>query len=184
MGEYDFLNKMLSDKYLRSNQSVLIEEGVQATRISQGRCVPYMLYRFDTKGKDDILPFFNQTNNSPKNLKAFCDYIILAEYDKKPYAILIELKSGDAEHAQCQLNASQCFVDYLKLSAVRIKDANDCITFNGEAVNTVKVVVKPVKTRRTTRIDNPSNLKGNGGYLTYTTTTFDISRVCRFAGKL
>lgn len=183
MQEYDFLNWMLCKKYLASSQSKMVEKDIQTVQIDQGRNVPYTLYRLEAKKNADFIPFFNQTDDAPKNLRAFCDYVILTECQGRTYVLLVELKSGDAGHASCQLDASQCFVDYLLNTADRIKAFNNC-DFNKDAVHTVKIVVKPIKTRRTTRIGDNPQIKDNGGYLSYATTSFNLFYVCRFAENL
>lgn len=183
MKEYDFLKKMLSDKYLAPNQSVMTEVDVQNVNITPIHKNPYILYRFETEGNEGILPFFDQTQNALRNLRSFCDYIILSENNAKLYVMLVELKSGDVRHAQSQLDASLCFVEYLLKTAERIKDANNFLDFDSHAIVIKMLVVKPIKTRRTTRIDGKSQLKDDGSHLTYISKDFDLSYILRFIKK-
>ena len=56
-----------------------------------------------------LFPFFNR--GEPK-VCSFCDYVIFTEYIGKLYVLLIELKKGK-DNVTKQLNAAQCFTEYL-----------------------------------------------------------------------
>ena len=105
------------------------------------------LYRFDEKsaGKD-FLPFFNdrykEEPHAPADLRSFCDYILLAEYNDMLYVILIELKRGEATGYRKQIDASHCFVDYIIDSAERIKHENAFDEFDRDNIRFRRVLIK------------------------------------------
>lgn len=146
MSEYDQLCRILDTKFQATNQYWMIEsKGIihkpQKVEIDvKGRSnISWTLYRFDLEEKE-FLPFFNRTNESPEGLRKFCDYILLAEVSNKPYVMLIEMKRGAAEEAEKQLNASECFVEYLYSSAERLhKD------FRDESFNRDNIVLRKIK---------------------------------------
>ena len=77
------------------------------------------LYKFDDA---DIFPFF--TNEKVSGLKKMCDYIFFIEERKHLYAYLIELKKG-TESAKKQLDAAECFVEYIIATANRLENDFD-----------------------------------------------------------
>lgn len=82
----------------------------------------YTLYKYDSQ--KDILPFFKSTGVT--NLKKICDYIIFIEDGIHLFAYLIELKKG-TQSAKKQLDASECFVDYL-ISTINRLELNFNVT--------------------------------------------------------
>lgn len=65
-----------------------------------------------------LFPFFNR--GEPK-VCSFCDYVIFTEYNGKLFILLIELKKGK-ENVTKQLNAAQCFSEYLISTINRVYD--------------------------------------------------------------
>ncbi|MGJ1366324.1 hypothetical protein [Sphingobacterium spiritivorum] len=63
-----------------------------------------------------LFPFFNR--GEPK-LCSFCDYLVFTEYKGRLFILLIELKKGK-ENVTKQLNAAQCFVEYLIATVNRV----------------------------------------------------------------
>ena len=121
-------SRILSDDFKCKNQELLYESKSGQRASIEGKGIDgYELYRFDAEEGKDFLPFFNKRHNRagevPERLRAFCDYIILVSCKGSLYIVLVEMKSGK-ETALQQLDASQLFMDYVKDSALRIKDVN------------------------------------------------------------
>jgi hypothetical protein len=123
--QIDKIKKILSDKFLASDQTALCEENTDAqgkpfrmnrTIISSSE-IEYVLYKFDA-AKTDIFPYFK--DKSIEGLKKICDYVLFAEFGRSVYILLIELKLG-TESAQEQLNATTLFVEYILKNAERVK---------------------------------------------------------------
>ncbi|AMM51871.1 hypothetical protein TH61_12745 [Rufibacter sp. DG15C] len=80
-------------------------------------------YKFDKELSKDykggLFPFFAKT----KGICSICDYIIFAEKDKTLYALIIELKRG-RNTTTPQLNAAECFVNYIINTTNRIHKTN------------------------------------------------------------
>jgi len=70
------------------------------------------IYNFDIQldktFSGGFFPFFSNT----KGVKKRCDYIIFSELNGQLFALIIELKAGQ-QGAMPQLNAGECFVDYV-----------------------------------------------------------------------
>ena len=182
MDEYEFLTKIISDYYYSSDQKHLIEKDVQTVNITSAvgnkRLEAYSLYRFSIKESAyDFLSIFNKTHVAPKELRSFCDYIMLIEYNKTPYVILIEMKKNSGT-AKAQLDASSEFFNYIKNTAERIKTKNN-VTFDSTKIKTIKVKLTDLKTKRTTRGTN-IEYEEETGVIIYTTRKFDILHVCDF----
>lgn len=180
MDEYKFFKDILSVEFCVKNQKALVEDGVQHISISSdGKGFEeYSLYRFDLK-ENEFLPFFNKTHNAPKNLRAFCDYILLAIVCGKLYILLIELKSGGAEHVSHQLDAGEDFIRYITARIERIKKANNrADAFDVKNINIRKVVVKNLSLRPATK-GKINNLDFQNGHYIYKTKSFDIVHICR-----
>lgn len=67
-----------------------------------------------------LFPFFNR--GEPK-VCSFCDYVIFTEYKGKLFILLIELKKGK-KNVTKQLNAGQCFSEYLISTINRVYNLN------------------------------------------------------------
>lgn len=151
MNEYDFYLKILSPHLRCKNQDRLVEKKAKRhhiTTIIPDSIDEYAIYRYDMdEEKKLFMPFFNKIhddhNPTPTGLLRFCDYIILATKKDKLFVILVEMKSGDNSDAIKQLQATEKFMEYIRLSAERIKNENDCKEFSSKKICVKKVVVKP-----------------------------------------
>ena len=186
MDEYLFFNRILSDKFRSSSKKVMIEDNVQKTSINdKGKgLVDYELYRFDSSDtSNDFLAFFDKSDNAPKHLRAFCDYIMLAQVQDKFYVLLIELKSGDISHATEQLRASELFVNYIKNTIERIKAANHkADDLDTQSIIVRKIIVKKVKMRPPTNFTKSTDISIVDDHFVYKTNVFDITHICRGVG--
>lgn len=181
MNEYAFLNKMHSIKYKEDDETVMKEKKFHSVKIRQNKRVKYSLYRFDQEAKGDFLPFFDASNDAPKGMRSFCDYVILAEVSQKPYIILVEMKNSRAGHAHEQLEGSRCFVDYITDTAERIKVANGQDDFSKDKINVLEVVLINVNTRPSVRSGKHMNiLIDDKGAINYKTVLFDIAHICKY----
>lgn len=148
MSEYDQLCNILDKGFQASNQKLMIESKGTTYKPQKveidgtGRTnLTWTLYRFDLE-KKEFLQFFNMTNEAPEGLRKFCDYVLLVEASGKSYVLLIEMKRGSLGDAEKQLNASECFINYLYSSAERLHR-----DFDGSEFNRRSVVLRKIKLR-------------------------------------
>lgn len=185
MQEYELYNRILSSNFLATNSKQMIEEkcdGKQTASICERGVDEYKLYRFDEEERD-FLPFFNKPKkgnvdyDTPKFLRSFCDYIILAEIEGKCFVILIEMKSGTSKNAEKQLNASALFMEYIKRSAERISKVNDYEQVDTRSIQLRKVLLKPGKHRVTTQPSKYLKIDVNE-IINISSNSFPIRHVC------
>jgi hypothetical protein len=77
-------------------------------KIICGNELSYCVYKYDVT--KDILPFFKSTGVT--GLKKICDYVLFIEDGEHLFVFLIEMKKG-TESAKRQLDAGQCFAEYI-----------------------------------------------------------------------
>lgn len=187
MSEFNLFQKIIAKCFLSDNPDLMVEAGKQETKIIHGGTgmTEYQLYRFDLHEKE-FLPFFDASDDSPENLRAFCDYIILTEVASKLYIILVEMKSGGASHAPAQLIASEDFANYIKVRAQHISALNGEGGFDANKIIIKKVIVKPVPGQKITT--NPILGKGNvtrhqayDDIIVVKANYIDVNQICRFS---
>lgn len=105
----DFKNKYNTLEEVSANMSIdCVTENCQS-----------FIYNFDIEldktFKGGFFPFFSDN----KKVKKRCDYIIFSEFNGQLFALIIELKAG-RQGAMPQLNAGECFVDYVINTVNRI----------------------------------------------------------------
>ena len=156
MSEYDQLCNILDKRFQAPNQYVMIEaKGTtykpQKVEIDgTGRTnLTWTLYRFDVE-EEEFLAFFNRTDEAPKGLRKFCDYVLLVGVGSKSYILLIELKRKSSGDAEKQLNASECFIKYLYSSAERLQRDFDGSEFNRKNIILWKIKLKGCKSNKLT----------------------------------
>ncbi|MCC8119779.1 MAG: hypothetical protein LIP09_13680 [Bacteroidales bacterium] len=184
MDAYKFFTKILSDRYKPSNQRLLEEPAKQRVWIDYNGIDlrQYALYKFDVNGDDNPFPFFESSDNAHKNLRCFCDYVLVADFQGAIHIILIELKTGDASHAKVQFEAAELFVNFLLRTADRIKRESLDFDFSNHTI-IKKVVIKKGPTQKP--LTKPSrtiqDLRHIGpNHYIYKTNSFDIAHICRF----
>lgn len=182
MREFELYTRILSPAFLADDPTCMeeVKAGHKVTLITQ-KIDDYRLYRFDIDSSDaDFLCFFNKNHSDnssvrvPKNLRKFCDYVLLAQKKDKLFIFIIELKSGSREGAKVQLMATELFMDYIKATAERIKGANGYDQFDAANIKTKKVVCGPHKTG-----SNPFKDKNPDDPLHLCNNEFRISLVIR-----
>lgn len=123
MSKIDLINSILSDKFL-DNKGLLTEidndkYGKRFTmqrRIVSAPDINYSLYKFDSS--KDIFLFFK--DQGVDGLKKMCDYVFFIEESEHLFVYLVELKKG-TESAKKQLDAGECFVQYILSTIDRLK---------------------------------------------------------------
>lgn len=155
MTEYDILCLILNKEFMPESQDVMIENKEnkhkqQCVKIldEKSKCLNRSLFRFDLEEKE-FLPFFNKTDNSPEGLRKFCDYILLVEYKKKTYILLIELKRGETSGADKQLRASESFIGFLYTTATRLQTDFNNSNFDPKKIILRKIIIKACKSNKT-----------------------------------
>jgi len=110
----ELISNVLDDFFKEENISELKEnqENMSVELVRDN--LRFLSFSFDkTLPKNDfpkgLFPFFNR--GEPK-VCSFCDYVIFTEYNGKLFILLIELKKGK-DNVMKQLNAAQCFSEYL-----------------------------------------------------------------------
>lgn len=106
------------------------------------------LYRYDIDTRDH-LPFFAKgSNNSPKSLTKFCDYVILVEKDSELTIMLVEMKRGVKGEYDEQIKASKLFMQYVLSSAERIKGDNGMDDFSATKVKFRRILLELAKSNK------------------------------------
>ena len=189
MNEYELYTRILAPRLIRNNQKELVESerDHKVTIIDKG--IVYTLYRYDmNEEKERFLPFFNNTNEDKGKavkyptlvgLRKFCDYILLAERKDKLFVVLIEMKSGDAEGAEVQLEATACFMEYVKKTAERIKDKNGYRNFSSANIVIKKAILKPGRTRPGTNKAKSFPVDFRVDVVRMSSDTFPLYQFCR-----
>ncbi|MBR6041127.1 MAG: hypothetical protein IKP37_00610 [Paludibacteraceae bacterium] len=150
MREFELYTRILNPTFESASQTCMEEvKADHSVKLITRGISEYRLYRFDLDSSDaDFLCFFNKNHSAGsgvqglKDLRCFCDYVLLAQKNDKLYVFIIELKSGKTEGAVEQLRATELFMDYIKETAERIKEVNSYGQFDAKNIITKKVVLK------------------------------------------
>ena len=120
---------VLNEDFIEENQNVLFDEAENGTTILDSEInidgltgCEYRLYRFDPN-KVDLFPFFSKVKG--RNIKSICDFFVFVSYKNTLFAILVEHKSGSGS-SNVQLEASECFVNYIKSTLKRVGRDDEC----------------------------------------------------------
>jgi hypothetical protein len=150
MSDYDYIKWILNEDYLvKGPHKLTMREdkgpdlSVHEVKIDVCGGMNVAVYRFDIESKKDHLPFFRKgSENSPKSLTKFCDYIILVEKEFNLTIFLIEMKRGTTDGYKKQIQAAEYFMQYILSSAERVKDDNDMPNFNAQNIGFRKVLIR------------------------------------------
>lgn len=159
MSKLDIINTILNSKY-KDNSGVVKEDGVMNKPIQSRKASRYILYRFCEKT-------YNADHFADvKGLKKMCDYFMFVEYDNILYVFIIELKRTRVLSATEQLNAGECFVEYIINTANRI----------GKTIDISKCRIRKVRVKETSkRHIKPQVIFDQNGYFgDYCFGKFDI----------
>jgi hypothetical protein len=115
MSKLSIIDSILHEKF-KDNSDCLIEKDKDSKgkifemkrKIIIPKGINTSLYKYDSK--IEILPFFK--SKGVTKLKKICDYILFIEEKAHLFIYLIEMKKG-RESAKNQLEASQCFAEYI-----------------------------------------------------------------------
>lgn len=189
MDEFNLYKLIFSSKYLSENQEILEEaKNNQRARVNN-LGLNYVVYRFDLD-INDFLPFFNNTHNSeeqlvqnptPRGLRMFCDYILLVSHHEKTFVVLVEMKNGkNPRKAAQQLGASELFMDYIKKSALRIKDMCGFDSFDTKNIVLKKVVLKPSPPlRKTTQPGKDNSINWDVSPVVLRSNELPLRKICK-----
>ena len=117
------------------------------------------LYCFNTADKNvnNLFPFFNQRSVEPKapeGLNRFCDYILLVQHIKGLFVFFLEMKRGDTDGADKQIEASCTFFDFILQSAERIREENGLPDFDSNKVQFRRIIIKEERSNKRMTKDN------------------------------
>lgn len=152
MSKLNIIDSILHESF-RNNSGILIEQNIDKNKQSfemkrqvvAGRNIKYLIYSYDSKR--NMFPFFKMEGVS--NLKKMCDYVLFVEEGIHFYAFLIELKMGK-ESAKPQLDAAECFVNYIISTINRLElefDIND-ENFHIRKIRISESISKKMKLKR------------------------------------
>ena len=126
----DDIDYILNDKFIASDQSFLTDKNEKGktilnTKVSFDglRNCTYRIYRFDPNN-NEIFPFFSTKKGT--NIRDICDFFIFVQHKGKLYVLIVEHKSGSGS-STTQLDASKCFIDYIRSTAKRLGRDEKCI---------------------------------------------------------
>ncbi|MEE1021365.1 MAG: hypothetical protein U0L93_08110 [Bacteroidales bacterium] len=153
----------------RRDKTVLEEKDVMSIPVKIfGEDIEYLLYKFDIDHKKCLFPYFNQ---STKGATAMCDYILFCTNNNSSnnellHIILIELKKAPEEKkAKEQLNAGECFSNFIISTLNRINGLNISIKIKKV------IVLKPTKAET-----GFQNLEEVNGYYRHDKEIFTIDQ--------
>jgi hypothetical protein len=123
MSKLEIIDSILHESY-KDSSGVLVERNtdnkgnafVMQRKIIANKDVNCSVYRYDNQ--TDLFPFFK--NHGVSKLKKMCDYVLFIEEGEHLFTYLVELKKG-TESAKIQLDAGECFVDYIISTTNRLE---------------------------------------------------------------
>ena len=116
------IKSIIDSKYFPTNQTKLVEfdkaKGViiTETKIDSALINELLVCRLDPNA-ERIFPYFRQKTGL--GLNQICDYFLFAMQQNSLFILLVELKQGHC-CATPQLQASECFMQFLKHTAERV----------------------------------------------------------------
>ncbi len=141
MGKLDIINKVLNQSY-KDNSNEMKEhsrEVVMDIKIQNRTGFKYALYRFcNSVYKADHFA-------RVEGLQKMCDYFLFVEDRNILYVFIVELKNTSGSSALKQLNAGECFVNYIINSANRIGESIDLTDCRIRKIKAKKLVKRSIK---------------------------------------
>lgn len=144
MSNLPLINDLLNNSFKYDENHLYEEQTNMLINLDKKGCISF-IFQFDKQlGKDykgGIFPFFN---TQKQGLCKVCDYLIFSEINKKLFALIIELKLGK-QSTSAQLNAGECFIDFIKVTSQRVYKKNIDI-------NVRKISIREFERKRKTKI--------------------------------
>ena len=164
----DYFGWILNSDFLQKGDDALTmiepadlehEEQRVTIKYNSSSILDMKLYCFNTPrtNVEKLLPFFNQNRDepkAPKDLNRFCDYILLVRHVKGLFVFFLEMKRGDTNGADKQIEASSVFFDFVRRSAERIKEENDFHDFDANQIQYRKIIIKEEHSNKRITKDN------------------------------
>lgn len=164
----DYFEWILNSDFLQKGADALTmfepadsehEEQRVSIKYNSSLILAVKLYCFNTPetNGEKMFPFFNQSSEppkAPKDLNRFCDYILLVQHVKGLYVFFLEMKRGDTDDADKQIEAASIFFDYIRWSAERIKVENGFPDFDANQIQYRKIIIKEERSNKRMTKDN------------------------------
>lgn len=152
----DYIEWILNSKFLQKGDDamtmiepadLLHEEQRVDIKNDTKSIIDMKLYCFNTSDKNvkHLFPFFNQSHikpTAPESLNCFCDYILLVQHINGLFVFFLEMKRGDVDGADKQIEASCTFFDFILKSAERIKGDNGFSEFDVNKIKYRKLIIR------------------------------------------
>lgn len=146
----------------RVDQNSLVEENwpdkTKTTKpykkISLTCSFPYLLLKL--REGNEMFPFFQKNTKEidpPKNLSLMCDYLVFMQKKDMLYVLFIELKGSDVQHAKDQIQATECFWNFISATASRIGISTD-------RIKTKKLIIKDSRRNKSGTAGKPFSTEG------------------------
>lgn len=191
MNEYNLYYRVFDQSFHAQEQDRMIEtkcENPHVVRIDNKGVDNFLLLRFDQE-EQAFLPFFNRAHDAThvemqkralRGISEFCDYILLVEKNTRLYVILVEMKSGKADGAISQLDASELFMKYIQGCAMRVANFNDYPDVDERNIIIRRVVLKGgIKHRPKTQAGKESRFVWENNPVYWKESIFPIAKVCK-----
>lgn len=171
------IKNIVNKKFYEIIQDYLIEDQWPNTNKSQKE--PYKKIHVDNKRKANYLimriemrdlTIFSSDKNPPKGLLGMCDYFIFVESNQNLIILMIELKGSDVAHAKSQLNAGECFINYIIETAKRI-------SINVDNIDKKKIIIKEGSGFKRETSYEPYRMDNDGIMTTYCNNKNDSFRL-------
>jgi hypothetical protein len=123
MGKIQLIDYVLNPNFIVHDNFLEEEQTSMKIELIKDNC-QIIIFQLDKKlgreYKGGVFPFFNSQN---RDITKVCDYIIFAEYKNNLYSLIIELKKGKSSTLP-QINAGECFVDFVISTLNRVNNTN------------------------------------------------------------
>lgn len=163
MSNLELIDNVLNEQF-KNKTNYLEEKAVNMKIKCDTSCCRSFIFKFDIQldrsYKGGFFPFFSNS----KGVNKRCDYIIFSEIQGKLFALIIELKAG-TKGSMPQLNAGECFVDYVINTVNRVNNKS-------LAIEKRKISIRNFRTKRYTRVRDVKYDQHN--HHTFQQTTFRI----------
>jgi len=137
------INNVLHEHF-KTNKTYLEEEDASMRIEVDKRGCKSLFYKFDKQlpreYKGGLFPFFAKK----KGVCQVCDYLIFAEKNNNFFVLIVELKRGK-QQTMPQLDAGECFADYIIATMDRITKQQSDVTIRKISVQNYRIRKKKTK---------------------------------------